>query len=485
MSTVEISPPADAAPHADRRRWIALAVVCLAQLMMILDGSIVNIALPRIQADLHFSSASLTWIPNAYLISFGSFLLLGGRLGDLLGRARLFRAGMAIFTLASIACGVAGSAAVLDVARFVQGFGAAMAAPAILALIMVEFPAPEERTRVMGVYTFVSVAGASVGLILGGILTQALSWHWIFFINLPIGLLALAVGWRVLPRDAGRGLGEGLDVLGSVLATVGVMLGIYAVVTSDAHGVGSAATLVPFAVAVVLLVAFFRLEARIANPILPPRILRQRTLIVTCVVRALMVVGMFTTFYLCSLYLERVRGFDPVSTGLAFLPQTVIVALFALLVTHRLVARFGQLPVMFAGMALVAVSPLILALTLRGGTSYAPALVVPFVLLGIGGGMSFMTLMHVALADVGNEDAGIAAGLVNVSLEIGSAVGVALLGTIAASRTRALEHAGTAAGAAQAGGFRLAFWLLTAAVAIGLGIAVRFLAWPPRQRANR
>ncbi len=464
-----------AGASAERRRWIALAVVCLAQLMLILDGSIVNIALPRIQADLHFSSASLTWIPNAYLISFGSFLLLGGRLGDLLGRARMFLAGMALFTLASVACGLAESAVALDLARFVQGLGAALAAPAILALIMVEFPAPEERARVMGWYTFVSVAGASVGLLLGGVLTQALSWHWIFFINVPVGLLALAVGARVLPRDRGRGLAEGLDVAGSLLATAGVMLTIYAVVSSDAHGIGAAATLLPFAAGIALLVLFVAVERRVANPVLPPRIMRDRTLIVTCIVRALMVVGMFTTFYLCSLYLERVRGLDPIATGLAFLPQTLIVALFAVVLTRRLVARFGLRPVMFTGMALLTIAPLTLAVTLDGGTAYAPALLVPFALIGIGGGMSFMTLMQVALADVPPADAGIAAGLVNVSLELGSAVGVAVLGTIAAAHTRALSASGASFADATAGGFALSFWVLTAAVAAGLLLAARWL----------
>jgi EmrB/QacA subfamily drug resistance transporter len=449
--------------------------------MMILDGSIVNVALPRIQSDLHANAASLTWILNAYLVSFGSFLLLGGRLGDLLGRTRMFFAGMTIFTLASVACGLANSAAALDIARFVQGFGAAIGAPAILALIVVEFPDPGERARTMGIYTFVSVAGASIGLIMGGVLTQLLSWHWIFFVNAPIGILALLVGRNVLPRDRGRGLREGVDVLGSLLATLGVMLGIYAIVTSDTHGVASASTIAPFGVAVVLLIAFLRLESRIAHPVLPPRILRQRTLIVSCVVRAMMVVGMFTSFYLCSLYLGGVRGLHPITIGLAFLPQTVIVAIFSLRVTTRLVKRFGQLPVMFAGMAILALGPLVLAITLHGATSYAPALLIAFLLIGVGGGMSFMTLMSTALAGIPNEDAGIASGLINVSLQIGSAIGVALLGTIAATRTRALERSGVPAHEALAGGYRLSFWLLTAAVAAGLAIAIRYLGRPTRR----
>jgi EmrB/QacA subfamily drug resistance transporter len=459
----------------NRRRAIALAVVCLGQLMMILDGSIVNIALPKIQSDLHFSSAALTWVPNAYLISFGSFLLLGGRLGDLLGRARMFFAGMAIFTLASVVCGVAESAAVLDVARFIQGFGAAIAAPAILALIVVEFPEPEERARTIGIYTFVSVAGASIGLILGGVLIQGLNWHWIFFINVPIGILALVVGAAVLDLTPGRGLRDGIDVVGAIMATLGLMLAIYAVVTSEAHGVGSAAAIVPFLVGLLILAGFFVHEGRAANPILPPRILRMRALIVTCVVRALMVVAMFTTFYLCSLYLEQVSGFDPILTGLAFLPQTVVVAIFALALTRRLTTRFGQLRVMFTGMASMVAGPAIIALTLDGSTPYFPSLVIAFVLIGIGGGLSFVSLMQLGLAGVPNEDAGIASGLINVSQQIGSAAGIAVLGTIAASRTAALEAGGTGVDEALAGGFRLSFWLLAGFAAAGIAIASRYL----------
>jgi EmrB/QacA subfamily drug resistance transporter len=474
MNTMGLSIDVDAAA-AERRRWFALAVVCLAQLMLILDGSIVNIALPRIQADLHIGSAALTWVPNAYLISFGSFLLLGGRLGDLFGRTRLFSAGMIVFTAASAACGLSSSALALDAARFVQGLGAALAAPAILALIVVQFPDPGERPRVMGIYTFVSVAGASIGLLLGGVLTQALNWHWIFLINLPIGVLALAAGRAVLPRDRGIGAQGGVDVLGSILITAATMLTIATVVLSESHGFFSPAALGPLAAAVVLLAAFIVLERRVANPILPPRIMRRRTLIASCVVRGLMVVGMFTSFYLCSLDFERVKGWGPIHTGIAFLPQTLIVAVMALALTHRLVARFGQTAVMFAGIVAMAASPLILALTLHADTPYMPAIVIAFVLLGLGGGMSFVTLMGTALAGVPGEDAGIASGLINVSMELGNAIGIALLATIAAARTKTLAAGGDPATTALAGGYRFAYWFLAATVIAGLLIAVRYL----------
>ncbi|WP_302182741.1 DHA2 family efflux MFS transporter permease subunit [Paraconexibacter antarcticus] len=461
---------------------MALGVVCLGQLMMVLDATIVNVALPAIQSDLRFSNSSLTWIPNAYLIAYGSFLLLGGRVGDLIGRTKMFLAGLVVFTLGSVACGLAGSAAVLIVARFGQGVGSAIAASAILALIVIEFPDPRERARAMGVYTFVSVAGGSTGLLLGGLLTQSFSWHWIFFINVPIGIAGLILGWRVLERDRGLGMGEGVDVLGSVLITVASMSGIFAIVNSEAHGAGSPGTLATAGVALVLLVAFSRLESRLDNPILPPRIMRQRTLVVSCLVRSMLVVGMYSSFFLGSLYFERVRGYGPVATGAAFLPQTLVVAALSLGLTNRLVRRIGVLPVLVGGMATLTVSLAVLGLTTGAQTPYAPAMLLAYMALGVGAGTSFLTLITVALADVAPEDAGIASGMVNVSVQIGGAIGLALLGTIAAARTKALSHHGVAEHIALAHGYRLAFLLGAGAVAIGLGLALRFL-WSPARRA--
>ena len=279
------------------KRWLALAVVCMGQLMMILDATIVAVALPAIKTDLHFSSSSLTWVMNAYLIAFGSFLLLGGRLGDLIGRTRMFLVGIAIFTGASVLCGVASSEAMLIGARFVQGFGAAAAASAILALIVVEFPDARERVRAMSAYTFVSVAGGSIGLIAGGLLTQALNWHWIFFINVPLGAIAFLAGRATLDHDRGLGLGQHVDVLGSVLITAAAMIGIYAIVGSEDHGLLSARTLGLAGVAAVLLGAFLAVERRVASPILPLEIMRLRSLMVACGVRALMVCGMWATFF--------------------------------------------------------------------------------------------------------------------------------------------------------------------------------------------
>ena len=286
----------------DQRRWLSLAVVCLAQLMIVLDTTIVNVALPSIQRDLHFTQGNLTWVINAFLVTFGSLLLLAGRLGDLLGRKRVFMLGVGVFTAASVACGFAWSADVLVAARFVQGIGAALQASVILAIIVTEFPAPADRARAMSAYVFVAVAGGSLGLLAGGLLTQVLSWHWIFFVNAPIGLATLVAGRRLVSADPGLGLGEGIDWLGSVLVTVSLMVGVYAIVGATAHGWGSAQVLVPGAAAVALMAAFLAVESRIENPIMPLRILRLRSLIASSAVRGMIVIAMYSTFFLGTLY---------------------------------------------------------------------------------------------------------------------------------------------------------------------------------------
>jgi EmrB/QacA subfamily drug resistance transporter len=457
------------------KRWIALAVVSLGQLMMILDATIVNVALPDIQRDLGFSQGALTWIPDAYMIAFGSFLLLGGRLGDLVGRARLFLAGIAVFTAASVLCGTAGSEATLIAARFVQGLGAAISASAILALIVVEFPDPLERMKAMSAYTFVSVAGGSLGLIAGGVLTEVLSWHWIFFVNVPIGAIAFVLGHIVLDRDRGIGLTRDVDVLGSVLVTLSGMVAIYGIVGAAEHGLTAPRTLGLLALAAVLLAGFLRYERRIENPILPVHVLHLRTLMVACGVRALMVSGMWTTFFLGSLYFERVRGFTPVEAGAAFLPQTLVVALISLGPAAQLNDRFGPRRVLLAGMTVLVVALGILAASMQADMPYFPAQAVGFALAGIGAGTSFMTLMNLALADVPAADAGVASGLVNVSVQIAAAFGMAALGTIATSRSDALRAGGDGLADALAGGYQIAFVIAAASVAAGLAVAARWL----------
>jgi len=439
--------------------------------MNVLDTTIVNVALPSIQRDLHFSQGNLTWVINAFLITYGSFLLLAGRLGDLVGRKRVFLAGVALFTVASAACGLAPSGGFLIGARFVQGVGAALSASVILAIIVTEFPEPADRARAMSAYVFVAVAGGSLGLLLGGVLTQAVSWHWIFFVNAPIGLATLLAGRRLVRSDSGQGLGAGVDWFGSALVTIALMAAVYAIVEASAHGWGSSAVLVPGAVAVALLSAFFALESRLANPILPLRILRLRGLMGSSAVRGLVVTGMYSTFFLGTLYLEHVRGYGALQTGLAFLPWTVTVGVLSLGVTARLIARFGPMRVLVAGLLIVAAGLGLLTST-GTHTSFFPTIFVAYFLVGLGIGSSFMPLLAVAMADVPNADAGLASGIVNVSQQVFGALGLAVLGTIATSRTKALAAGGHSPVTALIGGYHLAFAIGAICVLAGIALAI-------------
>jgi len=462
----------------DRRRWLTLAVVCLAQLMIVLDTTIVNVALPSIQHDLHFTQGNLTWVINAFLVTFGSLLLLAGRLGDLLGRKRVFMLGVSVFTLASALCGAAWSGDVLVAARFVQGAGAALQASVILAIIVTEFPEPAKRAQAMSAYVFTAVAGGSLGLLLGGVLTQALDWHWIFFVNLPIGAATLAAGQALVPKDAvpalPKGLGHGIDWLGSALVTTALMAGVYAIVSATGHGWGSEQVLLPAAVAVVLLAAFLALESRIANPIMPLRVLRLHGLISSSVVRGFLVTAMYSTFFLGTLYLEHIRHFTALETGLAWLPWTLTVAALSLGVTARLVGRFGAMRVLIAGMAAV-IAGLALVHGAGAHTAFFPTLFLAFFAIGLGIGMAFMPLLQIAMADVPAGDAGLGSGIVNVSQQISGALGLAVLDTIATNRSNALLHGGHSAVSALIGGYHLAFVVGAASVAIGLVLALVLL----------
>jgi EmrB/QacA subfamily drug resistance transporter len=458
----------------DRRRWLTLVVVCLAQLMIVLDTTIVNVALPSIQHDLHFTQGNLTWVINAFLVTFGSLLLFAGRLGDLIGRKRVFLLGVTVFTLASALCGAAWSGDVLIAARFIQGVGAALQASVILAIIVTEFPEPAERAKAMSAYVFTAVAGGSLGLLLGGILTQALDWHWIFFVNLPIGAATLAAGQALVPADAGLGLKHGIDWLGSALVTVALMSGVYAIVNATGHGWGSAHVLVPAGAAAVLLAAFLALESRIENPIMPLRILRLRGLISSSVVRGFLVTAMYSTFFLGTLYLEHVRHFSAIQTGVAWLPWTLTVAALSLGVTARLVRRFGAMRVLIAGMAAVIAG---LALIHGAGphTAFFPTLFLAFFAVGLGIGMAFMPLLQIAMADVPAADAGLGSGIINVSQQISGALGLAVLDTIATNHSRSLLAGGHSAVSSLIGGYHLAFVFGAASVATGLVLALLLL----------
>ncbi len=469
--------PSSSSTHGDdRRRWFALAVVCLAQLMIVLDTTIVNVALPAIQHDLKFSQGTLTWVINAFLVTFGSFLLLAGRLGDLFGRKRVFISGVILFTAASALCGLAPSQAALIGARFLQGIGAAMQASVILAIIATEFPQPSERARAMSGYVFVAVAGGSLGLLAGGVLTQALNWHWIFFVNLPIGVMTIALGRVLIPADAPAEHGR-VDWLGSLLVIAALMSTIYAIVQASAHGWGSSQVLGFGGLGAALLVAFIAYEARIENPILPLRILRIPGLMSSSVVRGFLVTGMYSTFFLGTLYLEHVLHYGALQTGLAFLPWTLTVAALSLGITARLVERFGVMRVMITGM-LAVIAGLGLLTTVDAGTSFFPTIFLAYFMIGLGIGAAFMPLLTIAMADVPAADAGIGSGLINVSQQVAGALGLAVLGTIATNRTHALAAAHHSLVGSLLAGYHLAFTIGVGCVAIGIVAALALLRAP-------
>jgi EmrB/QacA subfamily drug resistance transporter len=464
-------------PSSDRRRWVTLVIVCMAQLMIVLDVTIVNVALPSIQRDLHFSQANLSWVVNAFLVTFGSLLLLAGRLGDLAGRKRVFLAGLTVFTIASLLCGVAPSQGVLIGARFLQGVGAAAQASVILAIIVTEFPEVADRARAMSAYVFVSVAGGSLGLLAGGLLTQALSWHWVFFVNLPIGAATFLLGNALIRSDSGLGLRHGVDWLGSLLVTTSLMSAIYAIVEATNHGWGSSTVLGFGGLAAALMAAFIALEARIENPIMPLRILRLRGLVNASLVRGLMVTGMYSTFFLGTLYLEHVRHYSALETGAAFLPWTLTVAILSRGITAALVRRFRPLPVLTTGMA-IAVAGLYLFSTVGPHTAYFPTIFVANFALGLGIGNAFMPLLTLAMEDVPAADAGLGSGITNVSQQIGGALGLAVLSTVATNHTKALLSAHHRITTSLISGYQVAF-LAAAGVTVG-AILLAFALLRPR-----
>jgi EmrB/QacA subfamily drug resistance transporter len=464
----------------ERRRWFALVVVCLAQLMNTLDGTIVNVALPTIQADLQFSQANLTWVVNGYLVTFGSFLLLAGRLGDLIGRKRVFLAGLVVFTAASIVCGVAHDQLLLVGARLVQGVGGAVSSSVIVAIIVTEFTDPAARARAMSTYVFTAVGGGSIGLLLGGALTQSIDWHWIFFINVPMGIVAALLGRALIQDNAGLGLGQGVDVLGSLLVTCALMLGLYTIVEAPGTGWASTQTLSTGVTAIALLGVFTLLQPRLANPIMPPRILRLPGLTSSSAVRGLAAAGMFACFFLGSLYLNRILGFGPLQTGLAFLPMTVTVGALSLGATARLVRRFGPKQVTSFGL-LSFIAALVVLAGVDEQSSYFPRLFLAFALLGLGAGTSFMPLLTIALAEVPAEDAGLASSMVNVSMQLSGALGLAVLGSLSSARTAALMAQGVALNPSLIGGFHLSFTVAAVCVGIGLLCAQLLLRSTPRR----
>src|SRR5436190_3234095 len=455
----------------DRTRWFALYVLCAGVLMIVLDVTVVNVALPSIQNDLGFSQAGLAWVVNAYLISFGGLLLLAGRFGDILGRKRIFMYGLTLFVAASALCGVSNSQGLLVGARFVQGIAGAMTSAVVLGMIVTMFPSPREQAKAIGVYGFVASAGGSVGLLAGGVLTQAINWHWIFFINVPIGIATGVLASRLIENDKGIGFKNGADSPGAVLITSSLMVGVYTIVKPAAEdGWGSSKTLLIGALSLVLLAAFIVREATARNPLIPLRIFRSRNVSGANLVQALLVAGMFGMFFLGALYLQRVLGYDALQIGFAFLPATLVMGTLSLRFAEPIITRFGARNALLPGLVFVGAG---LALFSRAPVdgSYWRDVLPTMIVLGLGIGVSFPALMTLAMSGATQEDAGLASGLVNTSAQVGGALGLAVLATVSATRTDHLKSAGKATASALTGGYQLAFLIGAALCLAALAVA--------------
>ena len=459
----------------EKSRWLALYVLCTGMLMIVLDMTVVNVALPYIQDDLGFSNSSLAWTVNAYLIAFGGLLLLAGRFGDLLGRRDVFLAGLLLFTIASLLCGLAQSQEVLVGARFIQGVGGAMTSAVILGMIVTMFPEPREQAKAIGVYAFVASGGGSVGLLAGGILTQAINWHWIFFINVPIAIVTAVMAVRLIDRDEGIGFGGGADVPGAVLITSSLMLGVYTIVMPAAeNGWTDPQTLLLSAVSTALLVAFIAREATARNPLIPLGIFRSRSISGANVIQALSVAGMFATFFLGTLYLQRILGYDALEIGFAFLPATIAMGLMSARYSDRLVTRFGARRTLIPGLVLIMCSLALFTRAPVDGTWVEHVLPV-MLLLGFGAGMAFPALMSLAMSGVERHEAGLASGLVNTTAQVGAALGLAVLATLSSERSDALIADGEETAQALTSGYQLAFWIGAALVLAAIVVAVTVL----------
>jgi EmrB/QacA subfamily drug resistance transporter len=439
-----------------RNRWLALIVLCLGSLMIVLDTTIVNVALPSIREDLGFSQTSLAWVVNAYVLTYGGFLLLGGRLGDLFGHRRLFVSGITLFTVASLCCGLATTQTMLVAARAVQGLGGAVASAVALSLMMNLFTEPAERAKAMGVFGFVAAGGGSIGVLLGGILTGTLDWHWIFLVNLPIGVLVCVLSFRVLPGMHTRGEAVRLDVAGAVTVTAALMLAVYAIVNGNTAGWTSARTLGILGAASALLVAFLAIETRVASPLVPLGLFRHRNLATANVAGVLWAASMFAAFFLSALYLQLVLGYSPLRVGLAFLPSNLIMGAFSLGLSAKLVMRFGIRRPLAVGLVLAGSALLLFARAPVGG-SFVVDILPSMILLGFGAGIAFNPMLLAAMSDVEPSESGLASGVVNTAFMMGGALGLAVLASIAASRTSSLAGSGASQLAALTGGYHLAF----------------------------
>jgi EmrB/QacA subfamily drug resistance transporter len=468
----------------DRSRWAALYVLCVGMLMIVLDATIVNVALPSIQDDLGFSQSNLAWVVNAYLIAFGGLLLLAGRIGDLIGQRRIFLIGLVIFTGASLLCALSQSQGMLIGARFVQGVGGALTSAVILGMIVTMFPEPREQAKAIGVYTFVAVAGGSIGLIVGGVLTQAISWHWIFFVNLPIGVATAVAALRLVEGREGIGIGQGAYIPGAFLLTGGLMLGVYTILEVEKQGWGSTQTLGLGGVALALLAAFLLRQARAANPLMPLRLFRSREVSGANLVQALLVVGMFGMFFLGALYMQRVLGYDALQVGLAYLPTTLVMGTMSFRFSAQLNTRFGPKATLIPSMLAIGAGLLLFART-PVNASYVVDLMPATILIGLGAGLAFPSLMMLAMSGATPEDSGLASGLVNTSVQVGGAIGLAVLATLASERTDTVLARGESTASALNSGYHLAYLVGAGLIGVAIAIALRaFRAEPAAEAAE-
>lgn len=478
MTDRPVDGPALVRPAHQKGRWLALTVLCLGVLMIVLDSTVVNVALPSIKTDLGFNDSTLAWVVNGYMLTFGGFLLLGGRLGDLFGHRRLFLIGLAVFTLASLACGLSTGQGVLVAARAIQGLGGAVVSAVALSLIMDLFTEPADRAKAMGVYGFVCAGGGSIGVLLGGLLTGALSWHWIFLINLPIGIAVFGLSLALLPATRNEAADRRLDIAGAVTVTAALMLAVYAIVNGNETGWTSARTLGLLGGAVVLLAAFVAIETRVAAPLMPLGLFRLRSLAVANVIGTLWAAAMFAWFFLSALYMQQVLGYGPMEVGLAFLPANLIMAAFSLGLSAKLVMRVGiRLPIVVglllaaAGLALFAWAPV--------GGSFTLHVLPGMLLLGLGCGMALNPVLLAAMSEVGPTESGLASGMVNTAFMMGGALGLAILASLAASRTGGLLAAGADTPVALVGGYQVAFLAGACFAALAAVLGALLLRTPP------